>query len=191
MTGPVYALEAWIARVTGTRSEAAVLGLIFVAALGIVPLASCGAAAWLTLRLTSARAVGVVATGVRYAYALVPLGVAMWLAHDGFHFLTGAGTIVPVAQSAVAETFGRALLGAPDWWWSGLAPGKVFPLQAGAILLGALGSLVFAHRVSEREFPERAAAAVAPWSLLVVGLALAALWVLSLPMEMRGTSLGG
>ena len=31
----------------------------------------------------------------RYSYALVPLGLGMWLAHYGFHFFTGILTIVP------------------------------------------------------------------------------------------------
>ena len=40
---------------------------------------------------------------MRYSYGLVPLGFGMWLAHYGFHFLTGLYTIVPVTQSAVAS----------------------------------------------------------------------------------------
>ena len=40
---------------------------------------------------------------VRYAYALVPLGAGIWLAHYGLHLLAGVLTIVPVTQSAVSD----------------------------------------------------------------------------------------
>ena len=72
-----------------------------------------------------------------------------------------------------------------------MMPGSVFPLQVGTILLGAIGALVLAHRVSERDHPGHVAAAVAPWSTAIVALTVLALWILSLPMEMRGTGLGG
>ena len=40
---------------------------------------------------------------VNFSYALVPFGFGMWLAHYGFHLLTGALVIVPVTQRAVAD----------------------------------------------------------------------------------------
>ena len=128
---------------------------------------------------------------MRYAYAFVPFGVGVWLAHYGFHFLTGVGTVVPVTQSAVIDAAGAALLGAPDWRWLGMRSGAVFPLQLGVVLLGALGSLVLVHRISERDHPGAAARAAASWSLVIVALAVLALWILAQPMEMRGTGLGG
>ena len=33
---------------------------------------------------------------MRFIYALVPLGFAMWLAHYTFHLFTSAGTAIPV-----------------------------------------------------------------------------------------------
>jgi hypothetical protein len=72
-----------------------------------------------------------------------------------------------------------------------MRPGAVFPLQIGAVLLGTIGSLVTAYRASERDYPDRAGRAAVPWLLLIVGLALLALWILAQPMEMRGTGLGG
>ena len=53
---------------------------------------------------------------VRYTYGLVPIGFGMWLAHYGFHFLTGLYTVIPVTQSALASLgwpiSGRAALDA-------------------------------------------------------------------------------
>ena len=191
MVGPVYTLEVGIARAMGTAREAPVLGLIFVLALGIIPLSLVSGAAWVTRRLTVTSALGIRDIAVRYAYAFVPLGVGVWLAHYGFHFLTGAGTLLPVLQSATIEATGRAVLGDPNWTWLGLRPGTVFPFQLGSVLLGALGSIVLVHLVSERDHPAAAARAAAPWSVVVVALTVLALWVLSQPMVMRGTGLGG
>ncbi len=190
MVGPVYSTEQWIARGLHTTSEAPVLGLIFVAGLVVLPLALCSGAGLATRRLTrsSMRVKDIV---VRYAYALIPFGTGVWLAHYGFHFLTGLLTIVPVAQSAAIDAAGRALLGEPNWRWVGMRPGSVFPLQIGVVLLGLLGSLVITHRIAERESPGAAARAAVPWSALILGLAVLALWILAQPMEMRGTGLGG
>lgn len=190
MIGPVYAVEQWLARVLGTRSEAPVLGLVFAVGLGLIPLALCAGAAWATHRATSS-SVSVTDIAIRYAYTLVPFGTGVWLAHYGFHFLTGIWTVVPVAQGAIRDAAGTALFGEPDWRWLGMRPGAVFPLQLGVVLLGTLGSLVVAYRVSDRDHPVRAGRAFASWGLVIAGLALLALWILSQPMEMRGTSLGG
>lgn len=191
MIGPVYAAEEWIAQLLGTTSEAPVLGIIFVVGLVILPVTLCAAAAWLTGRLSSRSDLTVVDRAVRFSYALVPFGVGVWLAHYGFHFLTGMWTFVPVTQSAVMDLVGRPLLGEPNWRWMGMRPGSVFPLQLGAVLLGAFGSILLVSRVSERDHPESARPAAAPWAVMVIGLAILALWILSQPMEMRGTGLGG
>ena len=190
MIGPVYWAEDSIAHAIGAGSEAPVLGLIFLTALVLVPLAFCGAAASLTRRLVPACGLGIRDLAMRYAYAFVPLGVGIWLAHYGFHFVTGAGTIVPVTQSAVIDAAGRALLGEPDWRWLGLRPGAVYPLQFGAVLLGGFGSLLLAHRISARDHGDRAWRAALPWLLLIAGLTVLALWILAQPMEMRGTGFG-
>ena len=131
------------------------------------------------------------ATMVRYAYALVPIGFGIWVAHYGFHLLTGVLTIVPVAQSAVVDAFGRALLGGPAWGWVGLQPGSVFPIQLGCVVLGAAGSMAWCTpsrcaisrpgRCSRQRRGSRS-------SLLI---ATTALWILSQPMEMRAVSFLG
>ena len=191
MVGPVYTLEAGLARAMGTAHEGPVLGFLFVLALGMIPLTLVSSAAWVTRRLTIASAPGIRDIAVRYAYAFVPFGVGVWLAHYGFHFLTGAGTLLPVVQSAAIDATGRAVLGDPNWTWLGLRPGTVFPFQLGSVLLGALGSIVLVHLVSERDHPDAAARAAAPWSVVIVALTVLALWMLSQPMVMRGTGLGG
>jgi hypothetical protein len=113
----------------------------------------------------------------------------VWLAHYSFHLLTGLWTFVPVAQAAVAS-LGRPLLGAPHWGLGGIPERFVFPLELGFLGLGLLGSLLVAHRIALREYPTRAVRAFAPWAGLCLLLTAAALWLLTQPMEMRGTFLG-
>ena len=190
MTSPVYGLERSIAAWLGVTREAPVLGLLFMLGLVVFPVAIVATAAAMTRALSSGSTSSVQSIAVRFAFALVPFGAGVWLAHYGFHFLTGAGAILPVSQTAAIEATGRALLGEPDWRWMGLRSGAVFPLQLGAVLLGALGSSAIAHRIAERDFPLRAGRAAAPWILIVIALTAIALWILGQPMEMRGTELG-
>jgi polyferredoxin len=191
MTSPIYALEDWLAGVMRVSSEAPVLATIFLAALVAVPIALLGGSAAASLRLAPRPGASPASQVVQYAAALVPLGFGVWLAHYGFHLLTGALTIVPVTQSAVIDLLGWPALGEPLWTWVGLQPGTVFPLQVGFVLLGAMGSLAVAHGIAEREHPSQAFRAAAPWSVMVVLLAVAAMWVFAQPMEMRGVEFGG
>jgi polyferredoxin len=197
MTAPVHHVEQWMAGTLGTTSETIVLGSLFVLGLCAAPLVLLGTAAALTRILApvaqgfSPASRSIARVSVQYAYGLVPLGFGMWLAHYGFHFLTGALTVVPVAQSAAIDLTGWAALGDPLWRWAGMRPGSVLPIQLGCILLGALGSIAVLHDISLRACADRAVRATAPWAVVVLLLAAAAMWILFQPMEMRGTGLGG
>jgi ferredoxin len=190
MTAPAYAVEQRIASALGTRSEWPVLATIFIAGLLIAPLVLLAAAGVITRRLGEHH--GTLRTTILpYTYALIPIGLGIWVAHYGFHLLTGLLTIVPVVQSAAVDLFGRALLGAPLWGWVGVQPGAVFPIQLGGIVLGAAGSLGMVHAISLRDQPSRAAFVSAPWLAVVMLIATTALWILSQPMEMRAVSFLG
>jgi hypothetical protein len=185
MVKPIYGLEQWLSRAMGGASEGWVLGLIFAAGLCAVPFVLLGGAAAATrLAARDMRPIGQIA--VRYAYSLIPFGFGVWLAHYGFHLLTGVLTIVPVSQSAVVDLIGWAALGEPKWRLTGMRPGAVFPIQLGLILLGTVGSLAVAYHISEREYLDRPSASTAPWAIVIVALASIAVWILSQPMEMRG-----
>jgi hypothetical protein len=163
--------------------------VVFLLGLGVLPLVLCGLAGSITHAVGGARAQFSTVTTIAssYAHALIPIGAGIWLAHYAFHFLTGLGTIVPVTQSAAIDALGWAALGEPAWGWVGLRPGLVFPLQVGAILLGGFGSTTLIQRISVRDYKGHAAEAGAPWAALAVALSIAALWILSQPMDMRGT----
>src|SRR4029077_3426608 len=150
-------------KVLRVQQEAPVLGLIFAFVVIVEPAVLLGLAAWLTRALGGSR-MAMAPLAVRYSYALVPLGFGMWLAHYGVHFFTGFLTVIPVTQSAVAETFGRHWLGAPLWTWTGLPTRFVQPIELGFLLLGLAGSLIVTHALAREDSAERPMRAFFPWA---------------------------
>jgi Fe-S-cluster-containing hydrogenase component 2 len=190
MISPVYALEQWMARVTGLQVEWPILGAVFVLALVLEPaLLLGGAAAW-TRRAADSRD-GVLVIVKQFARSIVPIGFGIWLAHYGFHFFTGFLTIVPVVQNAVLQTFGAALFGEPLWQMGGLPESIVFPMEVGFMSLGLLGSWAVAWSIAREYSSNRTKAVFAPWAVVNLLLYASAMWVMSQPMDMRGTFLGG
>jgi hypothetical protein len=189
MVSPVYAVERWLSQASGGAPEGIVLAIVFAVGLGVVPLALLGMAASATAWLARHDNVAVVPTMIGYAYALVPFGCAVWLAHYGFHLLTGAATIVPAVQNAAVELAGRPLLGGPYWSWVGMRPGTVFPIQLGFILLGTVASLGTAYRVAHDRSGHGLRDSAA-WGLVTIVLAAFTIWVMWQPMEMRGIGIG-
>jgi polyferredoxin len=186
MISPVYAVEQAIARLTGFDTKWPVLGFLFALALIVEPAILLGGAAWLTRRAVSgSKSLGTIIN--RFSRSLVPLGFGVWLAHYGFHFLTGVLTVVPVTQYAVHAATGRNLLGAPRWQWGGLPPAFVFPIELGFLGLGVMGALFVGWRIAAEFAPERKARAFAPWGFVIVVLFATACWTMSQPMDMRGT----
>ena len=131
------------------------LAALFVIALGVVPVALLGGAASVTpVSGGQTAVVSVGSIGARYAYALVPFGFGVWLAHYGFHFLTGALTIVPVTQSAVIDVLGWAGARRAALAVDRHAPGAVFPIQTR--IRPARDDRIaraVADRISERDYP--------------------------------------
>jgi hypothetical protein len=192
MVPPIYTLEETLAGWLNTRSEALVLLLIFGAANLLLPAALGLGAAWLSQKLSGAAdgdTLRVVFT--RYAPAVVPLGFAIWIAHYGFHFVIGVLTIIPVLQSFLLDHGLLLPIMSPNWSLSAILPTSwLLPLQVVIVLAGFAGSLHVVGQVARRAQPELRAArnATLPWLALFLGLALAAVYIFSLPMEMRGTS---
>jgi ferredoxin len=189
MVRPVYALQAWLSRVLGTTERAPILGLLFLVGLVIVPAVMLGLAAWLARRLRGMRQ-SLLDIATRYSYTLVPLGFGMWLAHYAFHFFTGLLTAIPVFQNAFVD-LGWPVLGAPDWSLGGLRTGAVYPLELGFLGLGLVGSVIVTLRLARQDQVRQPWRASLPWIALQGVLWAVAVWLLSQPMEMRGTFLGG
>jgi hypothetical protein len=189
MVSPVYALEAWLGRRLHVSHQAPVLGLIFAFFLIVEPALLLGLAAW-AAKAWSGSGSALLPLAVRYSYGLVPLGFAMWLAHYGFHFLTGLYTLIPVAQNAVASV-GLPFLGEPRWRLTGIPVSIVQPLEMGLLVLGLAASLILTHRLAEEDSPEQLYRAFAPWAAVCVLVWCASLWLILQPMDMRGTFLVG
>lgn len=189
MTAPAHEIEQWMLEHLPFRAEAASLALMFIIGLGLLPTMLLATAATATKRLghSDAELRSII---VAFSCVLVPVGVATWAAHYGFHLLTGVLTILPVVQSAAGDLFGSMVLGEPAWGWTGLRPGLVFPVQIGVLVLGAAGSLGLAWAMARRDYPDRPAAAAAPWMVVTMVLASLALWILVQPMDMRGLAAG-
>ncbi len=190
MIKPVYGLQAALARALNTSSRGPGLALIFVLGLVILPAILLGAAGWLTrTQLAGARLDTVVR---RYVWTLAPMGFGMWLAHYGFHFLTGGLTIVPVLQSFLADV---GLFGGQVRWDLGpLVPQPwLFPIEAALLYLGATVSLITAVQIATndparaRTTPGQALAAALPWIVVVLLMLGFGIWIMLQPMEMRGT----
>jgi hypothetical protein len=185
MVSPVYALENWLGRLLHVSHESPVLGIIFTTFLVIEPLMLLGLASWLTVR-TGGSNRALVPVAVRYSYALAPLGFGMWLAHYGFHFLTGLWTFAPVTQSALIS-IGVPWLGTPLWTLRGISPPVVQVIEMGFLILGFAGSLVITHSLAEEDAPHRPIRAFLPWASVCLIIWLASMWLIFQPMEMRAT----
>lgn len=195
MTPPVYSLEVWLADALNTKSEALVLGLVFGVGVILIPLGLAYAAAGLGRLLAPGGESRLNRTIMAYAYAFVPLGLAVWTAHYLFHFLIGAFTIVPALQQFFARTIGLALLGQPNWQ---LAT-ELIPSVATAQIIQAvvmLGGMAWALAVAwtgakaRRSDTRSALAEALPWLVIILILGAISLGIFSLPMEMRGSVLG-
>ena len=118
----------------------------------------------------------------RFAYALVPLGFGMWLAHYTFHFVTGYDTALPVTQRFAGD-LGLTSLGDPLWSRACCRPlpAWLLPLEILFLDMGLLLSLYAGYRLAPT------LRALAPWALLMVLLFAVGVWVLFQPMQMRGT----
>jgi ferredoxin len=184
MTGPVQHLPHQLG-----WPEDVVLAAMFVAALIVLPLVLLTPAATAT-RWLAADTRSAARLGVRYVFALVPLGFAVWLAHYGFHFLTGALGILPAVQRAASDVFGPDVFGLPAGLPPGLPPGAVLPIEVGVIVLGAMGAIALALAIAREEHPSVAGRAAAPWMGIALLLGAGALWIVNLPMDMRGMDMG-
>jgi cytochrome c oxidase assembly factor CtaG len=161
----------------------------YLLALVALPLLMAGAAAALSHWWGEQRA-GLLEVATRYAYALIPLGFAMWLAHYSFHFLTSYDTALPVSQRFAAD-IGGVSLGEPQWVADCCRPVGTWLLRLEVLFLdvGLLLSLYTGYRIalSRSARPSLALQALAPWAVLMLLLFAAGVWIVFQPMQMRGT----
>ncbi len=174
----------------GQKSPLLVTSGFYVVALAVLPLLAVAGAATLSRRW--GRVAGTrVAVATRFAYALVPLGFGMWLAHYSFHFATGYDAAVPVTQRFAAD-LGWAGLGEPHWGYGCCRPAADWLPRMEILCLdvGWLLSLYAGYRIALAQSPSRPVRAFAPWAVLMTLLFVAGLWIVLQPMQMRGLMTG-
>jgi cytochrome c oxidase assembly factor CtaG len=181
MVGPVAQGQERIALLVGIHSPLLATTVFYLLALVGLPLLTVGGAAALSRRWGRLEA-GTFEVATRYAYALMPLGFGMWLAHYGFHFLTSYDTLAPVAHRFVAD-LSPIWLGVPTWGSACCRPGSGWLLRLELLCLdaGLLLSLYAGYRLAP------SLKALAPWALLLILLFAAGVWIVFQPMQMRGT----
>jgi polyferredoxin len=193
MVPPVYDLIEGLANTLGLSNagktgEAIVLLILFAVGNLLLPAGLTLAAGWLSRTVTNtARKYTLREIVAEFAPAFVPLGLGIWIAHYGFHFLLGAGTIIPVFQEFLLD-HGITLFGATANWnlAQGADTGLIGLVQIVALLGGFLWSLYIAQRAALRLYKRQGVIGLLPWALLFLGMTYMALQIFSLPMEMRG-----
>ncbi|MGH8639480.1 MAG: cytochrome c oxidase assembly protein, partial [Burkholderiales bacterium] len=124
----------------------------------------------------------------RFSLALVPLGLAMWVAHFSYHLLSGWASAWPVVQRSAIDV-GVSLFGAPRWSVAPLvAADTVLTAQILVLDIGLLLALYVGWRVSRSyaRAPRNALWLLMPWAVLPVALYLLGIWTVMQPMQMRG-----
>ena len=188
MTGPLLDLQDRLMSASGLDSPfLATTALCLIALVGL-PLFSLAAHAVLSRRWGRLPQ-SPVEVATRYAYALIPLGFGMWLAHYSFHFLTGYESVVPTVQRFFADR-GWTVFGSPDWACAACVPAPLWLLRLEILFLdlGLLLSLYTGYRIalSHTERLPQALKAFAPWAILMSLLFAAGIWIVFQPMQMRG-----
>lgn len=199
MTPPVYVLEKQLADLLNTQSEALVLGLIYLVGAVVGPLLLVYLVAWLSRTISvgpNQRGLTLHRLVMRHAYSFVPLGFAIWTAHYLFHFLTGALTIVPAFQTFFQRTLHWPILGEPNWQLATHfipAVSTIQVLQSIITYGGLLAALALTLQAASRSERNRRRVLLEalPWLVLLVALAVASGSTFLLPMEMRGSAIGG
>jgi polyferredoxin len=191
MVGPVLAWRDRLGSLLEQSSPLLLTSLLYFLGLLALPLLAVGSAAAVSRRWGRLD-VSLVEVATRYSYALVPLGLGMWLAHYSFHFLTSYDTVIPAAQRFAAD-LGWPALGAPQWVAACCRPvADWLPrLEVLFLDLGLLLSLYSGYRLTLAQSPpprlSQALWALAPWAVLITLLFAAGIWLVFQPMEMRGT----
>jgi cytochrome c oxidase assembly factor CtaG len=189
MVGPVVEGQERLAGLLGVGSPLLATTAFYLLAVLVLPLLAVGGAAELSRRWGRSEA-GTLEVATRYAYALVPLGFGMWLAHSSFHFLTSYDTAVPTGQRFLHD-LGWTAFGKPQWVAACCRPVAAWlpRLEVLFLDLGLLASLYTTYRIALARSPRlpQALGALAPWAVLIVLLFALGIWLVFQPMQMRGT----
>jgi hypothetical protein len=168
--------------------EGVTLALIFVVGGIVIPFGAAWIAGQLSrLALPAARRHDVRHTVAQFAPAFIPLGMGVWAAHYGFHFLVGFFSVIPAFQAFLLD-HRVGLLGDPNWTLGGMPNLELIGGVQVILMMGGYAiSLWIAQKIALRLYKRQAMTGLLPFALLLTLMLLAGLWLFSQPMEMRGT----
>lgn len=175
MVGPAYKLQIELADLVGWKSEVFTLFVLFVVFLLVAP--------WFLIK-TANKGTQLLSKNnnpnkfwkEKLLVSMIPIGFSIWVAHYLFHFLTGVFTFFPI----LGISFPVQYMGVPE--------SVVSPIQVAIIFIGLFYSLFLVRNTLASSFKKRV---MIPWMTLHFILAIFSIWIMNLPMEMRGTFIGG
>jgi hypothetical protein len=174
------------------QSSLLVTTVLYVLGLLVLPVLLVGTSAALT-RWSGQLEASTLEVATRFSYALVPIGLGMWLAHYSFHFLASFDAVTPSLQR-LARDLGWTILAGPAWSRACCRPVAAWlpRLEILCLDVGLLLSLYAGYRIalSRTERTSQALVILAPWALLIVLLFAGGVWIVLQPMQMRGTLSG-
>ncbi len=128
----------------------------------------------------------------RRAPALIPLGLAMWLAHYTFHLVTTWDSAAAAFRRAFAQLVGRPFDVTPVACACCKADGIAWllPLEFAFLAVGLCGSFAVLFAIVQRDATSKSAMvrSLSLWSCSLAAYYIACLWVLLQPMQMRGST---
>jgi cytochrome c oxidase assembly factor CtaG/polyferredoxin len=188
MIAPAMMARHHAARLVGLSWMPLVLAGAFALALVVVPLVCTLLAAALTRRLAGGDE-SLLSVATRYAYALLPIGASMWVAHYSFHLFTSADALFPAARRFLGDwqltsSATMAAMVVPQR----IAPGVLLRWEILCLDMGLLLSMYVAYRIGLGRHGRvgRGVVAALPWAVLSLGLFVLGVWILFQPMQMRG-----
>jgi ferredoxin len=161
--------------------------VFFAVALAVGPGLVLGAAWLAERRVPAAERLGLRRAFTTFAYAVVPLGLAMHLAHNLEHLLVEGPAVIPVLQRTAARFLGFGT-GEPDWHIGPLvAPDLISWIQLAVLLALFAVGLAVAHRIARATYadPMAAARAAVPLFVLLALVTAINIAVLAQPMGAR------
>lgn len=171
----------WLQR-TAPEGDFLLITVLLLTALVLLPAGISLAAALASSRLGGG---GLWENLSRFSVALAPLGFGMWLAHFVFHFFVAALTPLPIFHR-IAWTVGL-VSSDPVWTVPSLAFSQLPGLEVLFLDAGLLLTLWIFWKIARQVAPVRSFRAFLPWAVLASLLYAVGVWIVFLPMEMRGT----
>ncbi|MDP6987486.1 MAG: cytochrome c oxidase assembly protein [Phycisphaerales bacterium] len=188
MVGPILEFEDRIAASLGLTTSLVPATIVLLAVAVVAPALLLPLLASVTRRIGAAQA-STTELACRLAFALVPIGFAMWVVHMLFHFFTSLGTIVPVTQRVAIDVGGN--LGEPAWILACCLniPAWLLPLELLLLDVGLVLAVVAVHKLAYATARGRVPLMTAVMSLPAFLLFVLGVWIVLQPMQMRGTIL--